>query len=143
MQATAAHRSHESGYGDVNDYMNRSYSGYGGDMESKRMSRGYSGDRRSFYRDERERTRSNDYQYTKPVASLSVTPRRSSTRGSLRGRTFSKSREVRGGFRRSDSYKGAIAKKRALSESYAVRKRILSGRTQEYLRRLKLYRIRR
>ncbi|KAG8307129.1 hypothetical protein J6590_030062 [Homalodisca vitripennis] len=139
VPASSMHRSHD--YGDVNEYSSRSYGGY----ESKRISSYGGGDeRRSLFREERERIRSDDYQFRKPISIGS--PRHSTPRGmSYRGRTFS--RGIRSGFRRPPmSYRGGpggFLRKRSLMESYGIRKRIVTNKTQEYLRRLKMLRIQR
>lgn len=143
MQASSIHhRSHD--YGDGIDYSNRSYSGYG-DSEMKRVSRGYAGgdDRRGSFREERERMRSDDYQYRKSMSSL-ASPRHSTPRGLYRGRTFSRGRGVgRSSFKRNENYRGYLTKKRALMDSFGFRKRGIGSKTQEYLQRLKLYRLKR
>ncbi|XP_054275038.1 uncharacterized protein LOC128994479 isoform X2 [Macrosteles quadrilineatus] len=133
--ASSMHRSHDY---DGMEYPSRSYGGY----EGKRMS-GYGGDERrvSSFREERERIRSDDYQFRKP---LNISgPRHSTPRGtSYRGRsTFS--RGFRSSFRRYEpaSRVDTFVRKRSAVGSYGLRKPI--GRSQEYLRRLKLYRIER
>lgn len=136
MQASSMHRSHD--YGEGLDYSPRSYGGY----ESKRIS-GYGGDeRRNLFREERERIRGDDFQFRK---SLNIGIRHSTPRGSsYRGRSFS--RGLRSGFRRTESYRGSVGgfvRKHAIMETYGVRRRIATGKTQEYLRRLKLYRLQR
>lgn len=135
MQASSMHRSHD--YGDGLDYSSRSYGGY----ESKRIS-GYGGDeRRNLFREERERIRSDDFQFRKP---LSISIRHSTPRGSsYRGRSYS--RGLRSGYRQTESYRGSggFLRKRAVMETYGVRRRVATGKTQEYLRRLKLYKLQR
>jgi hypothetical protein len=138
MQASSMHRSHD--YSDGMDYPSRSYGSY----EGKRMSGYGGGDERrvSSFREERDRIRSDDYQFRKPL-SVGGGPRHSTPRGSpYRGRS-SFSRGLRSNFRRYEPTRSEpFLRKRSAVGSYGIRKPI--GRTtQEYLRRLKLYRIQR
>lgn len=150
IQASSMHRSHD--YSDGNEsYSSRSYGGY----ESKRMSGGSFGgggggeDRRTaMFREERERIRSDNFVFRKPM-SAGGPPRHSTPRGtSYRGRVFTRGRSS---FRRPashGSYRGSsdggfIRKRTLMDRSYGVRKRISTGTTQDYLRRLKMLKIQR
>lgn len=148
IQASTMHRSHD--YSDGNEsYSSRSY---GGGYENKRMSGGSFGgggeDRRTaMFREERERIRSDNFVFRKPM-SVGGPPRHSTPRGtSYRGRVFSRGRS---NFRRpAPSYRGSsdggyMRKRTLMDRSYGVRKRISTGTTQQdYLRRLKMLKIQR
>lgn len=143
MQASSMHRSHDYSDGIDSSYSSRSYGGY----ENKRMSGSYGGEdrRTSLFREERERIRSDDYEFRKP---LSVGgPRHSTPRGSTyRGRSFSRGMRGSSGFRRPTQYRGGggFVRKRTLGgDGFGIRRRIASGKSQEYLRRLKVYRLQR
>ncbi|XP_067008470.2 uncharacterized protein [Anabrus simplex] len=143
-QASSARRTHEGGYEGGADYSNRySYSddkeGYGY-REERRPTGGF----RDRSRDEYSHRKQEPLEVSMPPPSSGSSRYVSSVRGSYRGRI--RTRGFRGISklslaRRTSSF---LARKRSLVDPNAVRKRIVSARTQaDTLRRLRILKLRR
>nr|CAD7256739.1 unnamed protein product [Timema shepardi] len=149
VQASSGRRSHEGGYSGASDYTNRySYSEVKGGYGEERGRGGYRDDRRSSATAGfRDRSR-DDYSHRKSEDSGMPPPssapmRHLSTRGSYRGRISTRGRGMsRIMTRRTEPF--FLRKRGGFDSSYALRKKVLTSRTQmENLRRLRLLKLRR
>nr|CAD7197374.1 unnamed protein product [Timema douglasi] len=149
VQASSGRRSHEGGYSGASDYTNRySYSEVKGGYGEERGRGGYRDERRSSATAGfRDRSR-DDYSHRKSEDSGMPPPssapmRHLSTRGSYRGRISTRGRGMsRIMTRRTEPF--FLRKRGGFDSSYALRKKVLTSRTQmENLRRLRLLKLRR
>lgn len=126
-QATSSRRSHDGGYGG---------DGYSGSGNTSRYESTSYSERRSFADERRGSFRSRD-DYRKPVNMTSASSVRQSPRGGYRGRVSSRgTRGTRVGLR------DGIIRRRVVDTGFRKRGAALRS-TSDYLRRLKISRLRR
>lgn len=135
----ASRRSHEGGY----DYSSSRYE-YGSDKSSYsnedrgrpvyREDRRPSADRRDEYHSPRSREPSGS---SMPPPSVPVRGTAYRTRAGIRGRGITRV------YTRRPTDVSLAARKRSLIETYAAKRRILTGRTQDYFKKLKSIKLRR